>query len=113
MSPVTTIFELKPMRVRTIFICSGSVFCASSTMMKLSLRVRPRMNAMGCDLDDASLEELVDLLHVDHFIRASYSGRRYGSTFLLECAWQESEFLAGFDRGRVSRMRLTRFVEER
>ncbi len=47
MSPVTTTFELKPMRVRNIFICSGVVFCASSRMMKLSLSVRPRMNASG------------------------------------------------------------------
>ena len=46
-SPVTTIFELKPSRVSTIFICSGVVFWASSTMMNASLRVRPRMNASG------------------------------------------------------------------
>ena len=46
-SPVTTIFEPKPRRVRNIFICSGVVFCASSRMMKLSFRVRPRMNASG------------------------------------------------------------------
>src|SRR5947209_5305072 len=47
MSPVTTIFELNPSRVRNIFICSGLVFCASSRMMKLSFSVRPRMNASG------------------------------------------------------------------
>src|SRR3954462_10497882 len=47
MSPVTTIFELKPSLVRNIFICSGVVFCASSRMMKLSFSVRPRMNASG------------------------------------------------------------------
>ena len=35
------------MRVRNIFICSGVVFWASSRMMKLSLSVRPRMNASG------------------------------------------------------------------
>ena len=46
-SPVMTAFEPKPMRVRNIFICSGVVFCASSRMMKLSLSVRPRMNASG------------------------------------------------------------------
>src|SRR5215471_14089279 len=39
MSPVTTTFEPKPSRVRNICICSGVVFCASSRMMKLSLRV--------------------------------------------------------------------------
>ena len=44
---LTTIFEPKPRRVRNIFICSGVVFCASSRMMKLSFRVRPRMNASG------------------------------------------------------------------
>ena len=43
MSPVTTILEPKPSRVRNIFICSGVVFCASSRMMKESLSVRPRM----------------------------------------------------------------------
>ena len=43
MSPVMTIFELNPRRVRNIFICSGVVFWASSRMMKASLSVRPRM----------------------------------------------------------------------
>ncbi len=46
-SPVTTIFELNPSRVRNILICSGVVFCASSRMMKLSFSVRPRMKASG------------------------------------------------------------------
>ena len=46
-SPVTTTLEPKPRRVRNIFICSGVEFWASSRMMKLSLRVRPRMNASG------------------------------------------------------------------
>ena len=32
-SPVTTAFEPKPIRVRNIFICSGVVFCASSRMI--------------------------------------------------------------------------------
>ena len=47
MSPVTTAFEPKPMRVRNIFICSIEVFCASSRMMNESLSERPRMNASG------------------------------------------------------------------
>ena len=46
-SPVTTIREPKPSRVRNIFICSGVVFCASSRMMKESLSERPRRNASG------------------------------------------------------------------
>ena len=47
MSPVTTILEPKPSRVRNIFICSGVVFCASSRITNASLSVRPRMNASG------------------------------------------------------------------
>ena len=43
MSPVMTILELKPSRVRNIFICSDVLFWASSRMMKASLSVRPRM----------------------------------------------------------------------
>ena len=46
-SPVTTTFELKPIRVRNIFICSLVVFCASSRITNESFRVRPRMNAIG------------------------------------------------------------------
>ena len=42
-SPVTTILEPKPSLVRNIFICSGEVFCASSSTMKESLSDRPRM----------------------------------------------------------------------
>ena len=56
MSPVTTIFEPKPSRVRNIFICSGVVFWASSRMMKLSLSVRPRMKASGATSICAALE---------------------------------------------------------
>ena len=47
MSPVTTICEPKPSRVRNIFICSGVVFCASSRITNESFSVRPRMNASG------------------------------------------------------------------
>jgi len=47
MSPVTTILEPKPSRVRNIFICSIEVFCASSKMMNASFKVRPRMYARG------------------------------------------------------------------
>ncbi len=46
-SPVMTIFDSNPRRVRNIFICSGLVFCASSRMMNASLSVRPRMYASG------------------------------------------------------------------
>ena len=42
-SPVMTILDPKPSRVRNIFICSREVFWASSRMMKLSSSVRPRI----------------------------------------------------------------------
>ena len=47
MSPVTTIREPKPSRVRNIFICSPVVFCASSRITNESLSVLPRMKAKG------------------------------------------------------------------
>ena len=47
MSPVTTTFEPRPIRVSTIFICSVVVFCASSMMTKASESVLPRMKAIG------------------------------------------------------------------
>ena len=47
MSPVTTIREPNPRRVRNIFICSGLVFWASSRITNESLSVRPRMKASG------------------------------------------------------------------
>src|SRR4029079_17673221 len=46
-SPVTTILEPNPSRVRNICICSGVVFCASSRITNESFRVRPRMKASG------------------------------------------------------------------
>ncbi len=42
-----TAFELNPKRVKNIFICSETVFWASSKMTKESLRVLPLMNARG------------------------------------------------------------------
>ena len=47
MSPVMTILEPVPMRVKNIFICSLVVVWASSRMMKASFSVRPRMYAKG------------------------------------------------------------------
>ena len=47
MSPVMTIFEFAPMRVRNIFICATVAFCPSSRMMHELFSVRPRMYASG------------------------------------------------------------------
>ena len=75
-SPVTTILEPKPSRVRNIFICSGVVFCASSSTMKESLSERPRRNASGA----TSIVPAASSLGIDSgstmSCSASYSGRR-------------------------------------
>ena len=46
-SPVTTMREPSPSRVRNIFICIEVAFCASSSTTKALLSVRPRMKASG------------------------------------------------------------------
>ena len=43
----TTALAFKPSRVTNIFICSLVVFCLHLMITNASLRVRPRMNAMG------------------------------------------------------------------
>ena len=40
-------FELSPSRVRIIFIWFRVLFCISSAMTKVFLKVRPRMYAKG------------------------------------------------------------------
>ena len=46
-SPVMTMEEFSPSRVRNIFICTAVVFWASSRITKALDRVRPRMKARG------------------------------------------------------------------
>ena len=80
-SPVITIFESKPSRVRNIFICSALVFCASSRMMKASFSVRPRMYASGAtSIVPAAISRGIES-GSSMSCSASYSGRRYGSIF--------------------------------
>ena len=80
-SPVITIFDSKPRRVRNIFICSGLVFWASSRMMKASLSVRPRMYASGAtSMVPAAMSRGIES-GSSMSCSASYSGRRYGSIF--------------------------------
>ena len=47
LSPLTTILELLPKRVKNIFICSAVVFCASSKITNAFSSVRPRIYASG------------------------------------------------------------------
>ena len=75
-SPVTTILEPKPSRVRNIFICSGEVFCASSRMMNASFSVRPRMYASGATSIVPAASSLGMVSGSSMSCSASYSGRR-------------------------------------
>ncbi len=96
-SPVTTILELKPWRVSTIFICSAVLFCASSRMMKLSFKVRPRMNAMGATSMTARSSSFSTLSASSMSYSASYKRAQIRIHFFLQIPGQESQPLAGFD----------------
>ena len=98
-SPVTTIFELKPWRVSTIFICSAVLFWASSRMMKLSLRVRPRMKASGATSMLARSTQFLDFVGFEHVVERVVEGAQIGIDFFLQAAGQEAEALACFDGG--------------
>src|SRR6476659_8299715 len=84
-SPVMTAFDPNPRRVRNIFICSEVVFCASWRITNASLRVRPRMNAIGAP-------------HLHHVVERVVARAQVGVHLLLQIAGQEAELLAGFDR---------------
>ena len=99
MSPVTTIFEPKPSRVRNIFICSGLVFCASSRITNESLSVRPRMKASGATSITPRSRCGATFSGSIMSCSASNSGRRYGIDLGHQVAGQEAEPLAGLDRG--------------
>src|SRR5699024_2299130 len=105
-SPVTTMVELNPRRVRNIFICSGVVFCASSRMMNASLRVRPRMYASGAisivpDSNNVGIESGSTMS-----CNASYSGRRYGSIFSYSPPGRYPSRSPASTAGRARMMRL-------
>ena len=99
MSPVTTIFEPKPSRVRNIFICSGLVFWASSRITKESLRRAAAHERQRRDLDRAALEVGVDPLGVEHVVERVEQRAQVRVDLRLEVAGQEAEALAGLDRG--------------
>ncbi len=80
-SPVTTIFDLWPIRVKNIFICTVVVFCASSRMMKVLFSVRPLMNAKGAISITSRSRYRCTVSKSRMSPKASKSGRRYGLTF--------------------------------
>ena len=107
MSPVTTIFEPKPSRVRNIFICSGDVFCASSRITNESFSVRPRMNASGAtSITPRSRCAETRSASIMSW-SASNSGRRYGSTFAIRSPGRKPSRSPASTAGRVRMMRLT------
>ncbi len=107
MSPVTTMRVPKPRRVRNIFICSGVVFCASSSTTNESLRVRPRMYASGAtSIVPLAMSFGTSSGSIISF-RASYSGRRYGSILSFRVPGRKPSRSPASTAGRVRMMRLT------
>ena len=86
------------MRVRNIFICSGVVFWASSRMMKLLLRVRPRMKASGATSTVAPVDEALGPLRLEQVVEGVVERAQVGVDLGHEVAGQEAQPLAGLDR---------------
>ena len=99
MSPVTTICEPKPSRVRNIFICSGEVFCASSRMMNASLSVRPRMYASGATSMVPSVINRGIGRRFHHVVQRVVQRTQVRVDLLGQRARQEPEPLARLDGG--------------
>ena len=96
-SPVTTIVDPKPSRVRNIFICSAEVFWASSRMMNASLRVRPAHVRQRGDLDGPARDQPRDRVRVDHVVQRVVQRAQVRVDLLAQGAGQEPEPLAGLD----------------
>ena len=100
-SPVTTTLEPSPNRVRNIFICSTVQFCASSSIIYASFRVRPRMYARGAtSITPRSLSAWKFSLPRKSY-SASYSGLRYGSTLFCRSPGKNPSFSPASTAGRV------------
>ena len=93
-----TALDPNPMRVRNIFICSGVVFCASSRMMKLLFRVRPRMNASGATSMAPRSSSRCGAFGLDHVVEGVVERAQVRVDLGHEVAGQEAEPLAGLDR---------------
>ena len=107
MSPVTTILDPKPRRVRNIFICSGVVFWASSRITNESFSVRPRMNASGAISITPRSMCWETFSGSSMSWSASNSGRRYGSTLAIRSPGRNPRRSPASTAGRVRMMRLT------
>ena len=75
------------------------VFWASSRMMKLSFRVRPRMKASGATSIESALEQLLHFFGFEHVVERVVERAQIGIDLFLQGAGQKAEALAGFDGG--------------
>ena len=99
MSPVTTILEPKPRRVRNIFICSGvGVLGLVEDHEGVVERAAAHERQRG-DLDDAALEVGGDALGVEHVVQGVEERAQVGVDLGHQVAGQEAEALAGLDGG--------------
>ncbi len=88
-SPVTTMRESSPSRVRNIFICDGVVFCASSRMTKARARGAPAHEGERRHLDRALFHELQGLV-AHHLEQRVVERAQIGIDLLLQVAGQGS-----------------------
>ena len=98
MSPVMTIFELKPRRVRNIFICSdGRVLRLVEDDERVVQRAAAHVGERR-DLDRALLASaLRDLLGLEHVVERVVERPEVRVDLLEQVAGQEAEPLAGLD----------------
>ena len=106
-SPVMTIFDPNPRRVRNIFICSAVVFWASSRIMNASLRVRPRIYASGATSIVPASMSLGIVSGSSMSCSASYRGRKYGSILSFRVPGRNPRRSPASTAGRVRIMRFT------
>ncbi|MBA7698818.1 hypothetical protein ES703_107500 [subsurface metagenome] len=101
MSPFIIILEPWPNLVKTISICRGEVFWASSQMMTASFNVRPRIKARGIiSIISSSINFFIWAKSIISS-RASKRGRRYGFTFACISPGRKPSFSPASTAGRA------------
>jgi len=110
MSPVITALELKPSRVRNIFICSLVVFCASSRITKRIVQRAAAHERQRRDLDDSLFQKALQLVRVQHVVEGVVQRAHVGIDFLLQRAWQKPSRSPASTAGRARMMRFTCLV---
>ena len=99
MSPVTTIFEPKPSRVRNIFICSGARVLRLVEDDEAVVQRASAHEGQRRDLDHAALEVLGHALGLEHVVQRVEQRPQVGVDLGHQVAGQEAQPLAGLDRG--------------